>query len=288
MVEYTCTNCNKIFNHKSTYTRHINRKFKCKNIKVETQINSTSAEYSTFGMGIPKVEYLDNKCEFCNNTYSTKYNLNKHQKKCKLKKETTQKEELFQLLKLEVNKDLEKQNLFLKQQINNLQLELCNNKTTNITNNNYTNISNTNCNNKTINILAYDKTDLSHLTDKDFEQIMKKCYKSVPSLIEKTHFDPLRPENKNIYISNIKQNFVMKYTGEKWILCNKDETLDDLYENSSNILEDKIENWETNKYKYDNDAVDKFYKFLDNKDKDNIKNEIKDDIKLILYNNKID
>ena len=33
MVEYTCINCNKIFNHKSTYLRHINRKFKCKNIK---------------------------------------------------------------------------------------------------------------------------------------------------------------------------------------------------------------------------------------------------------------
>ena len=288
MVEYTCINCNKIFNHKSTYLRHIERKFKCKNKNVETQIISTSAEYSTFGMAIPNMEYFDNNCKFCNKTYSTKYNLNKHQKKCKLKKETTKKEELFQLLKLEVNKDLEKQNLFLKQQINNLQIELCNNKTMNITNNNYTSISNTNCNNKTINILAYDKTDLSHLTDKDFEQIMKKCYKSVPSLIEKTHFDPLRPENKNIYISNIKQNFVMKYTGEKWILCNKDETLDDLYENSSNILEDKIENWEANKYKYDNDAVDKFYKFLDNKDKDNIKNEIKDEIKLILYNNKID
>ena len=159
---------------------------------------------------------------------------------------------------------------------------------TNITNNNFTNINNTNCNNKTINILAYDKTDISHLTDKDFENIMKKCYKSVPTLIEKTHFDPLRPENKNIYISNIKQNLIMKYNGEKWILCNKDETLDEIYENSSNILEDKIENWETNKYLYDKEAVDKFYKFLDNKDKDNIKNDIKDEIKLILYNNKID
>ena len=115
---------------------------------------------------------------------------------------------------------------------------------------------------------------------------MKKCYKSVPTLIEKTHFDPLRPENKNIYISNIKQNFIMVYNGHKWILNNKDEKLDELYENSSNILEDKIENWEANKYKYDKVAVEKFYKFLDNKDKDNVKNEIKDEIKLILYNNK--
>ena len=80
----------------------------------------------------------------------------------------------------------------------------------------------------------------------------------------------------------------MKYNGGKWILSNKDETLDDLYENSSNILEDKIENWETNKFKYDKIAVERFYKFLDNKDKDKVKNGIKDEIKLILYNNKID
>jgi len=293
MVKYICNTCNKIFDHKSTYNRHINRKFKCKK-NIENKIeNNVSAENSPFGMALPKLECIDDTtCKYCLKSYSTNSNLNKHQKKCKSKIDIELKEELFQLLKLEINKnnkDLEKQNLFLKLQINNLQKELNSDITTNITtNHNYTSISNTNCNNKTINILAYEKTDLSHLTDKDFESIMKKCYKSVPTLIEKTHFNPLKPENKNIYISNIKQNFIMKYNGGKWILSNKDETLDDLYENSSNILEDKIENWETNKFKYDKVAVERFYKFLDNKDKDKVKNGIKDEIKLILYNNKID
>ena len=287
MVKYTCDNCKKIFDHKSTYNRHINRKHKCeKNIDNDNVI----VNYSNFGKIIPKLEYenTNNMCEFCQCEYSTKFNLNKHHKKCKIKQEFKIKEELFQLLKLEINKnnkDIEKHNLFLKLQINNLQNEL-NIKPTTI-NNNYTSINNTNCNNKTINILAYDKTDYSHLSDKDFECIMRKCYKSVPSLIEQTHFNPLKPENKNIYISNIKQNFIMKYNGGKWILGNQDETLDELYENSSNILEDKIENWEINKFKYDVVALEKFYKFLNNKDKDNIKNGIKEEIKLILYNNKI-
>ena len=233
------------------------------------------------------MEYLENKntCEYLKK-YSTKYNLNKHQKICRLKKDTDKKEELLELLKLEIGTDLETENLFLKQKINNLQkeLEIKINKTTNI---NY-NINNTNCNNKTINILAYDKTDLSHLSDKDYEAIMKKCFKCVPSLIKEAHFNPLKPENKNLYISNIKQNFIMKYNGEKWILTKQEDTLNELYENSSNILEDKIEDWETNKYKYDPSAVVKFYKFLEVKDKDDFKNKIKDDIKLILYNNKIE
>ena len=289
MVIYICTICNKSFDHKSTYTRLINRKFKCKKIENINIENNDSAQDSMFGMTIPKLESLDgNSCIYCYKKYSTNYNLNKHLKKCKAKIDIELKEELFQLLKLEVNKDLEKQNLYLKHQINNLQKELNNDKTTNITNNNYTSINNTNCNNKTINILAYDKTDLSHITDKDYEEIMKKCYKSVPSLIEKTHFDPTKPENKNIYISNIQNKFIMIYNGNKWTLKNQEKTLDSLYENSSNTLEDKIENWEANKYKYDKLAVERFYKFLNNKEKDKIKNDIKDEIKLILYNNKID
>ena len=78
------------------------------------------------------------------------------------------------------------------------------------------------------------------------------------------------------------------FTVTKWNLVNQDETLDNIYENSSNILEDKIEDWEINKYKYNKIAVERFYKFLDNKDKDIIKNNIKDEIKLILYNNRLE
>lgn len=273
MVIYKCERCLKEFKQKGHYMRHINRKFLCE------KVNNQLEYYSTDGINIPKMEYsTENKCEYCNKIYSTKYNLNKHKKKCKFKNDFEQKEKLYNLLIKENQKKIEEENLYLKQQINTLQKQLNNN-----TNNSY----NTNCNNKTINILAYNDTDLSHLTDKDYENIMKKCYKSVPSLIEKTHFHPNKLENKNIYINNIQNKYVMIYNGLKWNLVNQNETLDNIYEKSSNILEDKIENWEINKYKYSKVAVEKFYKFLDNKDKDKIKNNVKDDIKLILYNNRI-
>jgi uncharacterized C2H2 Zn-finger protein len=29
MVIYKCDRCNKVFNHKGDYTKHLNRKFKC-------------------------------------------------------------------------------------------------------------------------------------------------------------------------------------------------------------------------------------------------------------------
>ena len=279
MVNYICSICNKIFNQKGHYERHINRKYPCK----KKNNNNTIESSYKIGINIPNMECdnKNNECNYCDKIYSTKFNLVKHQKTCKIKKKYEMKEELYNLLILETQKKIEEQNLYLKQQINNLQKQL------NKKNNNIINSNNTNCNNKTINILAYNKTDLSHLTDKDFEYIMKKCYKSVPTLIEKTHFHPNKLENKNIYINNIQNKYIMKYNGEKWNLENRDETLDDLYENSSNILEDKLENWEINKFKYDKVAVERFYKFLDNKDKDKVKNDIKDEIKLILYNNRL-
>ena len=119
---------------------------------------------------------------------------------------------------------------------------------------------------------------------------MNICNICVPHLIEKTHYDPKKPENNNIYISNIKDKYIMIWNGIKWYLKNREETLDDIYiyiyENSSNILEDKIETCESNNFQYDQVAVSKFYKFLDNKEKEEVKNKIKEEIKLILYNNR--
>jgi len=58
-----------------------------------------------------------------------------------------------------------------------------------------------------------------------------------------------------------------------------------MFDNGACVLEDKIETWEENKYQYDPIVVSKFYKFLDNKEKDEVQNKIKEEIKLILYNN---
>ena len=280
MSNFKCPNCLKVFNRKSNYERHMNRKFSCKIVMNSTCSNSKN------GFRNPKVEYIEktNICYYCNRHYSTISNLNKHLKKCKVKKEEELKQKLFDLLMKEQNKKIDEQNLFMKQQIDILQNQL-KVKNNNIKNNNINN-NNINSNNKTINILAYNKTDLSHISDKDFERIMRRCNMSVPRLIEKTHYDPNKPENKNIFISNLRDRYVMQWNSKRWDLKNRDEALDDMYENGACVLEDKIETWEENKYQYDPIAVRKFYKFLDNKEKDQVKNKIKEEIKLILYNNR--
>jgi len=92
--------------------------------------------------------------------------------------------------------------------------------------------NNTNCNNNNnnkiqnihndIKIIAYGKEDLSHILDKDYKTILNKGFKSVPALMESIHFNLNKPENHNIYISNMRDNHVLIYDGNEWQLRERD------------------------------------------------------------------
>jgi hypothetical protein len=80
-----------------------------------------------------------------------------------------------------------------------------------------------------IKVLAYKNTDMSKLTDKDILKCLNHSNMCVPYLIKMIHLDPKKPENHNVYISNLpqaclgrpslwKNNHVMLYDGNKWKL----------------------------------------------------------------------
>ena len=75
------------------------------------------------------------------------------------------------------------------------------------------NINNGTINNNTFNIqlLNHTDTDYSHLTETDYIKCIKDCNQCVKTLIEKVHFNKDKPENMNIYLSNIKGNYLMVY-----------------------------------------------------------------------------
>lgn len=106
---------------------------------------------------------------------------------------------------------------------------------------------------------------------------------SVPALVEKVHFDKNKPENQNIYMSNMRNDFVLVYDGNDWKLVNKDEVLDELYDDKVCILENKFQELID---KLPERIIDKFKKFLDKADNDSTKENIKTDLKLLLYNNR--
>ena len=136
-----------------------------------------------------------------------------------------------------------------------------------------------------IKILAYKNTDLSHLTDKDYMYCLNRSNFCVPHLIKKIHFNSKKPENHNIYISNIKNKYIMVYDGKKWNLRDRDETVDDLIDKNEFVLEQKLEEWIENGKEYPI-IMKKFNRYLEKKEKNDVINKIKQEIKLILFNNR--
>ena len=147
-------------------------------------------------------------------------------------------------------------------------------------------ITNSNINiQQNIKLLSYGNTDMSHLTDKDYMKCLNHSNFCVPYLIEQIHFDPQKPENHNIYISNIKNNYVMLYNGNKWILKDRDEAITNLIDDKDVILEQKLEEWIEKGNEYPK-IMNKFKRYIEKKDNNKVLNKIKDEIKLVLFNNR--
>jgi len=203
------------------------------------------------------------KCKLCNTNFSHKNSYYRHMKHyCKKEKNNLEENKS----KLELEQEIEE----LKEQVDKLKMSQ------HITNN--------------INVIAYNKNpDVSHLTNSDYLKIMNRGFNSVPKLIEAIHYNPDKPENQNVYIPNIKNNYAMVWNGDKWDLNHQDQILEDMYDDKSNLLIEKLEEFEeldSQENEKEVRVLKKFRRFVDSKENDKIKNKIKGDIKLLLYNKK--
>ena len=318
MVNYKCLRCGYSNNIKTKFIKHLNRKHICKpklkdisrqeiydfyfkkdEIKFETVeeptciLDEMTEKTDEKGMKTDEKRMKTDEtgmktdgenervgCKYCKKTFLKKEYLNKHLKKyCKEKKEHEEqeehKEDLLKLVKLMNKKmnSLEKQLKKRDKQLIALQ------KKTGVTIGQQNNIQNN------IKILAFNKTDMSHLKDRDYLKFLSHSNFCVPHMIKKLHFDPHKPENHNIYISNIKNNYVMIYDGKKWKLEDQKNVIDSMLDNSTFILEDKIEDWIKNGKKYP-EIMEKFNRYIEKKEHDEVLNKIKQEIKLILFNNR--
>jgi len=249
-----------------------------KNTTFSQQKNKTST----------KGEY---KCQYCNKILSYKQSYYRHLKICTEKKQDDEvKESMTELVQI-LNKQLQDQNdqiKHFKKELDKRDKELDKNnrhieeliKKAGINNSNNTiNVQNN------IKLLSYSDTDRSHLTDKDILKCLKHSNFCVPYLIEKVHFDANKPENHNVYISNLKNKYVMMYDGDKWECKDRDEQIDNLIDDNQGIIEYRLEEWIENGNKYP-EMMRKFNRYIEKKDHNIVINKIKEEIKLILYNNR--
>lgn len=201
---------------------------------------------------------IEIECEFCNKSYKNMRYLNQHIKICKVKKSN-------------IEKELEK----VKKQ-----LEEANKKLSSININSNNTINNT-INNITIQLRPYDDPKLPDDMDDVYEDAWEKM-KSVQTYIERVHFSSEFPENHNMCITNLRTKLAAKvFNGEKWETKDQNKILDEIIKNVVKHMDKWIN---INKKKREKYRI-VFNEYLETEGKSNFDKEMRDELKLLLYDN---
>jgi hypothetical protein len=220
------------------------------------------------------VEVKKYKCKYCEKEYNHKSSLSKHIKYSCTKNNDEDLKELVRLLNLQLEserKDRENVQKQLQTQAKQIEKLMGKLEIHGSFNNNNNTINN-------ITLLAYRDTDVTHLTTEDYIGFYKKVNHCVKQMIEKIHFNPSKPENMNIYISNMKDKYITIYDGSNWNLANRTEEIARLYEEKEMLLEEWLDSNPNPVLK------EKFVRYLKNKESDECLQHIMEEIKLMLYN----
>ena len=127
----------------------------------------------------------------------------------------------------------------------------------------------------------YGHEDMSHITHKNIVAIFKKCYMSIPAFIMLKHFDSSAPQNRNVYIADLKSRYAITYDGNRWNITDRNELLDEMYSDNCCYLQGR---YEESYEDLDDTTASRFRKFLDSKDEDAIEKMVKENIRQMLFN----
>ena len=295
MTSYDCKCCNFSTKLKSNYTRHL----KTNKHKKSSQSHHLVTPKSPISH--PKVtpkspQSFDQendtgfRCKYCDQKFKFKQGMYRHIKyTCKKNKDEdfqelarllNEKEKQLALKEQKMEKQLALKESKMEAEMKKMQKQI--DKLTNKLQIQNINQGIVQHGNNVINIqlLNHQDTDYSHLTPKDYINCIQDCNKCVKTLIEKVHFNANKPENMNIYLSNIKGKYLMIYKDNTWQIQDKKTQVDDLYDNNEFVLEAWYDEY---KEKYPS-IIKSFQRYLQNRDGDEALNNIKEEILVMLYN----
>lgn len=226
-------------------------------------------------------------CSVCGKKLSTRQSLHVHKVSCKAAANTKETLHQQQINEMKQAFEKERQEMKLafeqsmKEQINEI-LE----KHAGTTNNNNTtnNNSKIGTQNITININAFGSENTDYIDDKAIMACIGRVYKSIPSLLEKIHFDPKHPENHNIKITNKKLPYAsVMGNNKKWKTVDRKDAIESMVMNGYNMLDEK---YTENKEKISTSKQHNFEGFqskFETEDKDLMK-QLKTDVDMMILN----
>jgi hypothetical protein len=135
-----------------------------------------------------------------------------------------------------------------------------------------------------ININAFGNENTDYIDEKAIISCIGLVYKSIPSLLEKIHFDPKHPENHNIKITNKKLPYAsVMGNNQKWKTVDRKDAIETMVQNGYNMLDEK---YVENKDKFAPAKQQKFEGFLakiETEDKD-VMRQIKSEVDMMVLN----
>ena len=242
----TCSVCSKIYKNLITYNKHISLN-RC------------------------HVKILDNICQYCNSTFKTKQNKQKHELRCSANKTNV----------IEAKMKIISKAIAEIKNISGSDIDLySNNSPQNVVNQVVTNGNIVNNNNQII-INNFGSEDISHITKKQLIKAYKMCKEFPLEMIKITHFDKNKPENHNIYKPNFKDKYVKYFNDSVWKIGDAKKILTELYMSKMDIAEEKFEDL---KPFLSEITQGRFQWFLDNREETEVMGDVLKKIAEMLYN----
>ena len=152
--------------------------------------------------------------------------------------------------------------------------------------NNTTNINNIINNNITNNIIIkinnFGDEDLSHLTQQDITDMIKKGFSCVFDYIDKVHLNPNKPENNNIMLTNLKSGLIKIFQNYGWKMAKCNDILTSIIDKCHELTLHNYNDLKDNK-KFHCKAYERWLSALNN-NVDKTYNDKYPDMKIQLYN----
>jgi len=263
-TQHICELCNSSFLRKSNLTRHLNKKRNC--------------------------NVIEFKCISCSKSFSRNSNLKKHINICsvkrkndelqqqKIEEERQQKieEEKQQKIEEEKQQKIKAETDTMYARLKELEEKYKLLEATIVKQS----IPNTEINGKH-NIIKHGCEDMSHVTLKKLTVILEKGSRCIVECVKLKHFSPLAPQNRNVRIKNWKNKYACMFSGSNWIIVSRNQLIDEIYEDACTYIADNLEEYRDS---FSKQTVLKIQKFLDAKDDEDNMNEIKEDICVLIYN----
>jgi len=298
-IIHECNICYKSFTREYLLTRHINKIKSCDII--DKVVNNLDENIERINVKIKNNDDLSfetkNKCIYCNNSFHNKSNLKRHILfTCDQRKIFIQQKEKYENVKLDklneknnnkikitnIIKDKDDEIKKLKKEIKILEK---NRKIINTQNTQNIGVVVNNINNQ-LNINPFGSEDLSHITNNDYKKYLSNLSPGLLKFIEDIHFSDKMPSNWNICIPKLESKYIAIFEKNKWNIKDKNDIFKKILTKRVTSLDNKCEEFQNNGL-IDEKIVDLYDEYINLiYEKDEEKKKIKDNLDLMIFNNR--